>query len=168
MTSGKSLYLLSMVVTSTTSSILGSSFRKKLYGCVEDLVIYISTCKKNLGRLFWRCPNWNVSYHILPHIIIWIHKIELWFFVFLFLFLCWQLDTLCNYFQWVDDKMVQCENTIPSNGTSQVDKEMRRRVVKLERKIASERTRGNIVMCLMFMNLILTFITCIYCIVKLR
>ncbi|KAJ1431347.1 hypothetical protein SESBI_07200 [Sesbania bispinosa] len=43
------------------SSSSSSVMRRKVCSCGEEVVLFKSNSANNLGRMFWRCPNWNVS-----------------------------------------------------------------------------------------------------------
>lgn len=39
--------------------------RRKICGCGKDVVLYTTKKGKNIGKLFWRCPDWKVFVEIL-------------------------------------------------------------------------------------------------------
>ncbi|KAJ1438727.1 Zinc finger, GRF-type [Sesbania bispinosa] len=100
--------------------------------CGKEVVLLTSKTHDNPGRLFWRCRNWAAR------------------------------DT-CNYFQWVDEEDPDYGVNVGAiHRMEQEMEELKRKNVKLQKKLTTERVKGNLKCCLLVVSWVLGFTVCLF------
>ncbi|KAJ1425370.1 Zinc finger, GRF-type [Sesbania bispinosa] len=95
--------------------------------CGEQLLMLTSKTSNNLGRAFWRCRNWV------------------------------DRKNSCNYFRWADEEILEKDAEEEfCYVTDQVAEKYKRKMEKIQKKLASEKGKGRFLVGVLFISWVVT------------